>query len=50
MNEGIEMNEGTPLGAEYIKPMAVVLKGPTVELYLFLPFTNNKNSKTLGCD
>jgi hypothetical protein len=30
------MNEGTPLGSEYNKPMAVVLKGPTAELYLTL--------------
>jgi hypothetical protein len=30
------MNEGTPLGSEYNKPMAVVLKGPTAELYLYL--------------
>jgi hypothetical protein len=30
------MNEETPLGSEYNKPMAVVLKGPTAELYLYL--------------
>jgi hypothetical protein len=30
------MKEGTPSGSEYNKPMAVVLKGPTAELYLFL--------------
>jgi hypothetical protein len=30
------MNEGTPLGSEYNKPMAVVLKGPTVEFYLYV--------------
>jgi hypothetical protein len=30
------MNEGTPSGSEYNKPMAVVLKGPTAELYLYL--------------
>jgi hypothetical protein len=28
------MNEGTPSGLEYNKPMAVVLTGPTAELYL----------------
>jgi hypothetical protein len=30
------MNEGTPLGSEYNRPLAVVLKGPTAELYLYL--------------
>jgi hypothetical protein len=30
------MTEGTPLGSEYNKPMAGVLKGPTAELYLYL--------------
>jgi hypothetical protein len=30
------MNEGTPLGSEYNTPMAVVLKGPTAELYFYL--------------
>jgi hypothetical protein len=30
------MNEGTPSGSEYNKPMAVVLKGPTAKLYLYL--------------
>jgi hypothetical protein len=29
------MNEGTPSVSEYNKPMAVVLKGPTAELYHF---------------
>jgi hypothetical protein len=28
------MNEGTPSGSEYNKPMAGVLKGPTAELYV----------------
>jgi hypothetical protein len=28
------MNEGTPSGSEYNKPMAVMLKGPTAKLYL----------------
>jgi hypothetical protein len=31
----LEMNEGTPLGSEYNKPSAVVLKGPTAELYRY---------------
>jgi hypothetical protein len=30
------MNEATPLGSEYNKPIAVVLKGPTAGLYIFL--------------
>jgi hypothetical protein len=33
------MNEGTPLGSEYNKPLAVVLKGPIAELYLYLYHT-----------
>jgi hypothetical protein len=37
------MNEGTPLGSEYNKPMAVVLKGPTAELYLLPLSANDKD-------
>jgi hypothetical protein len=47
------MNEGTPSGSEYNKPMAVVLKGPTAELYLYF-FLANRVSQiqelTTGCE